>query len=81
PNKDGFNDTWYITNGNCLKRASVQVYNRYGGKVFESSDYKNDWDGTYKGKPVPDGTYYYVIDYELLNNSRVMKKGNVTILR
>ena len=81
PNKDGFNDTWFITNGNCLKKAKVQVFNRYGGKVFESLDYKNDWDGTYKGKPIPDGTYYYVIDYELVNNTTVLKKGNVTILR
>jgi gliding motility-associated-like protein len=81
PNKDGFNDTWFITNGNCLKKAVVAVYNRYGSKVFESQDYKNDWDGTYKNKPLPDGTYYYVIDYELLNNDRVFKKGNVTILR
>lgn len=81
PNKDGFNDTWFITNGNCLNKAKVQVYNRYGGKVFESQDYKNNWDGTYKGKPVPDGTYYYVIDYELVNNTNVYKKGSVTILR
>lgn len=81
PNNDGFNDKWLITNGNCLKKAKVQVYNRYGGKVFESQDYKNDWDGTYKGKPVADGTYYYVIDYELINNTTVLKKGNVTILR
>lgn len=81
PNKDGFNDTWFITNGNCLNKAKVQVFNRYGGKVFESSDYKNNWDGIYKGKPVPDGTYYYVIDYELVNNTHVYKKGNVTILR
>lgn len=81
PNKDGFYDTWFITNGNCLKKATVQVYNRYGGKVFESQDYRNDWDGTYKGKPLPDGTYYYVINYELLNGARVQKKGDVTILR
>ena len=59
----------------------MQVYNRYGGKVFESQDYKNNWDGTYKGKPVPDGTYYYVIDYELVNNTNIFKKGSVTILR
>lgn len=81
PNKDGFNDTWFITNGNCLKKAIVAVYNRYGSKVFESEDYKNDWEGTYKNKPLPDGTYYYVIDYELLNGSHVYKKGDVTILR
>ena len=81
PNNDGSNDTWFITNGSCLKRATVQVYNRYGSKVFESQDYKNDWRGTYKNKPLPDGTYYYVIDYELINGTRVLKKGNVTILR
>jgi gliding motility-associated-like protein len=81
PNNDGNNDRWFITNGNCLIKAKVQVFNRYGGKVFESDDYKNDWDGTYKNKPVPDGTYYYVINYELINNSKVVKRGNVTILR
>jgi gliding motility-associated-like protein len=81
PNKDGFYDTWFITNGNCLKRATVLVYNRYGLKVFESQDYKNNWDGTYKGKPLPDGTYYYVINYELLNGDIVLKKGNVTVIR
>lgn len=81
PNKDGFNDTWFITNGNCLKKAIVAVYNRYGSKVFESQDYKNDWEGTYKNKPLPDGTYYYVIDYELLNATHIYKKNNVTIIR
>lgn len=81
PNNDGFYDTWYITNGNCLKKAKVQVFNRYGSKVYESEDYKNDWNGTYKGKVLPDGTYYYVIHYELLNNTSVTRKGSVTILR
>jgi gliding motility-associated-like protein len=81
PNNDGFNDTWFITNGNCIKKAIVAVYNRYGSKVFESQDYRNDWNGTYKNKPLPDGTYYYVIDYELLNNTHVPRTGNVSILR
>lgn len=81
PNGDGFYDKWFITNGNCLIKAGVQVYNRYGSRVFESGDYKNDWDGTYKGHPLPDGTYYFVITYLLLNNTTVVKKGNVSILR
>ena len=81
PNGDGFNDKWFITNGNCVTRATARVYNRWGGKVFESNDYKNDWDGTYKGRPVPDGTYYFVVHYELINNSAVDRKGSVTILR
>jgi len=81
PNNDGFNDKWLITTGNCLLKAIVKVFNRYGSPVYESEDYKNDWDGTYKGKPLPDGTYYYVIRYILVNNRQVERKGNVTILR
>ncbi len=81
PNGDGVNDRWLITNGNCLKSATAQVFNRYGAKVFESNDYKNTWDGTYKGNPLPDGTYYYVISFELINAKKVSLKGSVTILR
>jgi len=81
PNGDGFNDTWFVTTGNCVKRVTAIVYNRWGGKVFESNDYKNDWDGKYKGKPVADGTYYFVVHYELVTNTAVDRKGNVTILR
>lgn len=81
PNGDGINDLWLITNGNCLTNARAQVFNRYGNKIFESNDYKNTWDGTYKGKPVADGTYYYVIDFKLINGRSVVLKGNLTILR
>lgn len=81
PNGDGINERWLITNGNCLLYAKAQVFNRYGSKVFESNDYKNTWDGTYEGKPLPDGTYYYVISFQLLNGKVVLLKGNLTILR
>jgi gliding motility-associated-like protein len=81
PNGDGINDLWLITNGNCLLSAKVQVFNRYGAKVFEDKDYKNNWNGTYNGKPLPDGTYYYVISFQLINSRVETKTGNVTILR
>lgn len=81
PNGDGINDHWLITNGNCISNASVHVYNRYGSPVYENKDYKNDWEGTYKGKPVPDATYYFVIEYKLLDGRDVFLKGNLTILR
>lgn len=81
PNGDGINDKWFITNGSCLIKAGVQIFNRYGSKVFEDKDYKNNWDGTYNGKPLPDGTYYYIISYSLINNKVETRSGNVTILR
>ena len=81
PNGDGINDKWLITNGNCLTNASVEVFNRYGSSVYQSNDYKNDWTGTYKGENLPDGTYYYIIKYHLINGASQVLKGNVTILR
>jgi len=81
PNGDGINDFWLVTSGNCLKSAKAQVFNRYGAKVFESNNYQNNWQGTYEGKPLPDGTYYFVISYELLTGKKEYLKGNVTILR
>lgn len=81
PNGDGINDQWLVTSGNCLRSARVEVFNRYGNKVFENDNYQNNWDGTYKGDPLPDGTYYFVITYQLINGKLVYLKGNVTILR
>jgi CHU_C Type IX secretion signal domain len=49
--------------------------------VYRNDNYVNDWDGTYKGKPIPDGTYYYAITYRLINGKSILLKGDVTILR
>ncbi|MFT3980409.1 MAG: gliding motility-associated C-terminal domain-containing protein [Ferruginibacter sp.] len=82
PNGDGINDRWVVTDGNaCTNQVMVKVFNRYGNVVFEDNNYQNDWDGKYKGKPVPDGTYYYVIQYRLISGKVVPMKGDVTILR
>lgn len=81
PNSDGINDYWLLTTGNCLKQAKVDVFNRYGGIVYHSDDYKNNWNGSYQGKPLPDGTYYYIVTGTLINNKAYYMRGNVTILR
>jgi gliding motility-associated-like protein len=82
PNGDGINDKWLTTNGAaCTNQIVVSVFNRYGGVVYENQNYQNNWDGTYKGKPVPDGTYYFVVTYKLINGRNYTLKGDVTILR
>jgi gliding motility-associated-like protein len=82
PNGDGINDRWLVTTGqSCTRAILVKVYNRYGGLVFENSNYLNEWDGTYKGKNVADATYYYIVEMTLINNQRLFLKGDVTILR
>lgn len=82
PNGDGVNDTWMVYDQfDCLKNVRVQVFNRYGSRVFESQNYRNDWKGTYTGKNLPDATYYYVIDYLLIDGRNYQVRGDVTILR
>jgi gliding motility-associated-like protein len=82
PNGDGINDMFEVYNSfGCLNKVVLHVYNRYGSKVFESKDYRNNWDGTYKGKPVPDGTYYAVVDYYLTTGKVITRKTDVTIIR
>ena len=62
PNNDGINDTWVIDHLDTYPDCHVQVFNRYGQLVFESRGYPKPWDGTLNGKPLPWGTYYYVIE-------------------
>ncbi len=81
PNGDGINDVWMVNLGACFKTAVVEVFNRYGNQVFKDNAYANNWNGTYKGKPLPDGTYYYIVTINLINGKKTYVKGNVTILR
>jgi gliding motility-associated-like protein len=82
PNADGQNDVWKVTTTDpCTTNISVSVFNRYGNTVYKNNNYQNDWDGTYEGKPLPDGTYYYFIKYTLIDGKMVALKGSVTILR
>jgi gliding motility-associated-like protein len=78
PNNDGINDYWLIDNLYLYPSHRVQVFNRYGQLVFETANYSSPWDGTYKGKNLPVGTYYYIIE---LGGQRKPKTGYVTIIK
>lgn len=78
PNGDGINDTWNITGLIAYVNATVDIFNRYGQPVFHSIGYPVPWDGTYNGKPLPVGVYYYVIH---LNMGNQVLSGYVTLLR
>ncbi|MBK6834503.1 MAG: gliding motility-associated C-terminal domain-containing protein [Bacteroidetes bacterium] len=61
PNGDGKNDTWIIGLITKFPDNEVEVYNRWGEQLYYKRNYDNTWDGTYKGKGLPVGTYYYVV--------------------
>jgi len=80
PNNDGANDVWNIRLLEKFPNASVQIYNRWGQLLFEQQNgYTIPWNGKYKGKELPIGTYYYIID---LKDPKVKPlTGPITIIK
>jgi gliding motility-associated-like protein len=79
PNNDGFYDTWKIKNIEMYPDAEVQVFNRWGEKVFSTKNISaNEWDGTYNGKPLPMDSYHYVL---YLEKGAEPITGTVSIIR
>lgn len=62
PNGDGANEFLEIDAIQIYPNNTLQVFTRWGTMVFEAQGYNNDWDGTWNGNPVPDGTYFYRLD-------------------
>ncbi len=69
PNGDGMNDVFTI-NTTGVKNFSIEIFNRWGEKVFESESPMISWDGrTSAGVRASDGTYYYILKATSLDNS------------
>ncbi len=91
PNGDGKNDYFRIQNLHLYFNNKVEIYNRWGTRVYEMRNYDPYGDGSTqvftgysdgnttlaKGSKLPSGTYYYVITYEYIdeNGSRMIKKA------
>lgn len=62
-----------------LKR--FQVFNRWGEKVFETTDIRKGWNGQLNGQPQPMGVYVYMVEAVSSTGRRFSRQGNVTLLR
>jgi gliding motility-associated-like protein len=78
PNGDGVNDTWQIPGLTSYPGCTVEIYNRGGQLIYHSVGYDIPWDGSFNGKNVPAGTYYYVIN---LKNGFGQQAGSVTVIK
>ena len=84
PNNDGFNDYWDIVNLEAYDDVNIQIFNRWGDKVFDYTGdgrtYREDkslqWNGIYNGKKLPLGTYVYIIKFSENKNAN----GTITIV-
>ncbi|WP_437371427.1 Calx-beta domain-containing protein [Maribacter litoralis] len=61
----------------------IKIYDRYGNLVFETEKVNDAdvWDGTYKGKEVPKGTYFYIMNYSVNNGPETLDKGWIQLIR
>ena len=77
PNGDGANDFWIISGVADNIDISVEIFNRWGGKIYQNDNYQNDWDGTFKDKAIPAGVYYFVVKI----SEEEVYTGSLTVLR
>lgn len=80
PNGDGLNDYFKIITPGNPKHFSLMIYDRYGTKVFMAHNPDITWDGTYNGKMVNMGVYYFILETEC-NGKQQIKKGDITIIQ
>lgn len=80
PNLDGVNDVLYVR-GKCLKNLTFMIFNRWGEKVFETSDQKLGWDGTFNGELLNTAVFVYRLEGTTFDGNPFSQKGNVTLIR
>ena len=80
PNGDGINDYFNVNLAN-LKTYSIDIFNRYGDKVFHSANIFDSWNGNYQNNAVPVGAYFYVINGTDLFGKVIRKSGSITLIR
>jgi gliding motility-associated-like protein len=82
PNDDGHNDIFCLQGwSNCIQAFTIYIYDRWGEKVYESTDAGFCWDGTYRGKPLDPAVFVYFINATFSNDNKVEKKGNISLIR
>lgn len=81
PNGDGLNDVFRIPATDQNRLVRFLVYNRWGKKIFETSDKTKGWDGAYYGIKQPLGVYIYMMEMETPTGKRVYSKGTFTLIR
>jgi gliding motility-associated-like protein len=81
PNGDGKNEVFALSKTAPLSSFTMQVFNRWGQKIFESRDQLKGWDGTFAGKRSDVGHYAYVVQYRTDDGTPVTLKGMVLLVR
>ncbi len=80
PNGDGINDE-FLMSGYNVSDVGMEIFDRWGEKLFTSKELTTGWQGTFKGQPCEQAVYVYKITYKGLDGKKVNKTGHVTLNR
>jgi gliding motility-associated-like protein len=80
PNGDGKNDVFQIR-GSYIDELYLIIYNRWGEKVFETTDPQGAWDGTFRDEQLPPDVYGYYARILCLGGEEYVRKGNITLIK
>ncbi len=83
PNGDGLNDVFKVlTSCPLIDNFNLQIFNRWGQKLFETKNVSQAWEGKTKNKPLPMGIYIYTLQYKKYGTPNIEKRsGTITLLR
>jgi len=82
PNGDGVNDVFRILRTlNIQKLLGFSVYNRWGEQVYSTNNIDDGWDGSFRNVEQELGVYVWTVEALTKDNEKVLRKGNVTLLR
>ncbi len=74
------NDIWKVGYRSLLD-FKCWIFDRYGNEIYYFTDPNSGWDGTYRGKKVDPGVYYYVIEATGADDKKYKKGGDINIIR
>jgi gliding motility-associated-like protein len=77
PNGDGVNDNLIIKNVDLYSNNELEIFDRAGRKIYSKKGYQNEWNGSFNGIPLAEGTYYYIINFIGVGKY----KGFITIIK
>lgn len=81
PNRDRKNDTFKPVVYGLLVNFQLTIYNRWGGRIFETRDWQTGWNGTIAGVQQQSDTFLWVCTYQFQNEPAKIEKGTVVLVR
>jgi gliding motility-associated-like protein len=81
PNNDNLNETFGVADITALQYFNLKIYSKWGQLIFSSNDVTIKWDGTFKGKTMPNGPYVWILNYTNIRGRKFYEQGTVMLIR